>query len=252
MLLCLDCGNTRLKWGMFDDDSPEQHWLAQGALPLAEISELPRAIAALPHPTRMIACNVASNEAHAALEKNAQVIGAPLVWSESCAKQCGVINGYDQPAQLGADRWAALIGARQLHSGACLVVNSGTATTADVLDADGVFYGGIILPGVDLMRASLAHHTARLPLADGEFHALPRNTLDAIDSGCRLATAGAIERMFVLIAEEADAVCLLSGGAADSVATLLDIPLQRIDNLVLEGLARIGSRANEFIDIKRN
>ena len=59
-----------------------------------------------------------------------------------------------------------------------------------------------------------------------------------------LATAGAIERMFAQIAGEVDAVCLLSGGAAERIATLLDIPLRRIDNLVLEGLARIGSSTN--------
>jgi type III pantothenate kinase len=247
MLLCLDCGNTRLKWGMIDDASPGHHWLAQGAMPLAEISRLPHAIAALPHPRQMIACNVASNEAHTALEKNAKIIGAPLFWSESRAAQCGVTNGYEQPAQLGADRWAALIGARQMHSGPGLVVNCGTATTVDMIDANGIFRGGIILPGVDLMRASLAQRTARLPLADGEFRALPRNTRDAIDSGCRLATAGAIERMFALIGQEPDAVCLLSGGAAGSVATLLDIPLRRIDNLVLEGLARIGRSATSSL-----
>ena len=244
MLLCLDCGNSRLKWGMFDDAAPQPHWLTQGALPLADIAQLPHAITTLPPPERMIACNVASNEVHILLEKNAGIIDAPLIWSKSCAAQCGVTNGYDQPSQLGADRWAALIGARQLHSDACLVVNSGTATTVDILDASGFFRGGIILPGIGLMRVSLAQHTARLPLADGEFHALPRNTQDAIDSGCRLATAGAIEHMFAQIAGEANAVCLLSGGAAECIATLLDIPLRRIDNLVLEGLARIGSSTN--------
>ena len=191
MLLCLDCGNSRLKWGMFADTAQQPHWLIQGALPLADIDQLPHAIATLPHPERMIACNVASNEVHMLLEKNAGIIDVPLVWSKSCAAQCGVTNGYDQPGQLGADRWAALIGARQMHSGACLVVNAGTATTVDVL-----------------------------------------------------AQAGAIERMFAQIAGETDAVCLLSGGAAECIATLLDIPLRRIDNLVLEGLARIGSSTN--------
>ena len=161
------------------------------------------------------------------------------------AEQCGVKNGYQDPAQLGADRWAGLIGAHRLHEGACLVVNAGTATTIDVLDAGGVFQGGVILPGVYLMRRALAGNTAQLLLTAGEYKALPRNTADAIASGCLLASAAAIERMFVRVSGQSGAVCLLSGGAADSLSPLLDIPLLRIDNLVLEGLACIGLAAGE-------
>ena len=95
--------------------------------------------------------------------------------------------------------------------------------------------------GIDLMRAALARNTARLPLAAGDFATQPRNTRTAIASGCLQATVGAVERMYVPLAAEPDALCLLSGGAADSFAALLDIPLRRIDNLVLEGLARIAS-----------
>lgn len=240
MLLCLDCGNTRLKWGM---QGETRQWLAQGALALAEIARLPQEVRALPRPQRIVACNVAGAAAHAEIDACATAIGAPILWVESRAEQCGVKNSYDDPAQLGADRWAALIGARQAYAGSCLVVNAGTATTADVLDADGIFQGGIILPGIDLMRTALAHNTARLPLASGGFRALPRNTREAISSGCLLATAGAVGRMFKLISTQDNAICLLSGGAAESVAALLDIPLRRIDNLVLEGLAHIGSAA---------
>ena len=119
------------------------------------------------------------------------------------------------------------------------MVTSGTATTADVLDGAGVFQEGVILPGLDLMRSSLARDTAQLPLADGRFEPLPRRTVDAIVSGCLHAQLGAIERMFRLVEAETGAVCLLNGGAAGSLAPLLDIPLRQVDNLVLEGLARM-------------
>lgn len=89
------------------------------------------------------------------------------------------------------------------------------------------------------MRTALAHHTARLPLAKGDFQALPRNTRAAIASGCLQATSGAIERMFRPIADDPAAICLLSGGAAGHFANLLDIPLRHVENLVLEGLARV-------------
>jgi type III pantothenate kinase len=151
-----------------------------------------------------------------------------------------VRNAYERPEQLGADRWAALIGARSLHPGSTLVVMAGTATTVDLLDGQGLFRGGLILPGLDLMRRSLARNTAQLDLLPGEFRDTPTNTADAIFSGCLSAQAGAVERMFQHIAAEPDALCLLSGGAALHLLPLLRIPVRPVENLVLEGLARIG------------
>ena len=115
---------------------------------------------------------------------------------------------------------------------------AGTATTIDTLDAGGRFRGGLILPGLDLMRRALARDTAALPLASGEHEAYPRNTDDAIISGCLEAQLGAIERAFMRIAGAPDSLCLLSGGAAQMLAPQLNIPHRLIDNLVLEGLAR--------------
>ncbi|MBI3525489.1 MAG: type III pantothenate kinase [Betaproteobacteria bacterium] len=244
MILCIDCGNTRLKWGLYDGDG--RRWLEQGALALAGIERLPGLLACLPPPARVIACNVASDEAGAAVEAAITAMagiapGLSLVWAKSRQEQCGVKNTYDDPAQLGPDRWAALIGARHMHAGPCLVVNAGTATTVDVLDAAGVFRGGLILPGVSLMQTALASDTARLPLATGRFSPLPRNTADAIASGALQATVGAISRMFAPVAASPAALCLLSGGAADPLEALLEevTPLKRVDNLVLAGLAQM-------------
>lgn len=234
-LLCLDCGNTRLKWGL----NQNGRWLERGALPLTEINLLPETLFSLPRAGRAIACNVAGALAGEAIAAVAGALAVPLSWVSSRAEQCGVKNSYDVPSRLGADRWAALIGARRVHQGACLVVNAGTATTIDALDAESVFRGGLILPGIDLMRAALAGNTAQLPLAEGTFSVLPRNTADAIVSGSLQATAGAIERMFAQLSGQAGAICLLSGGAAENLAPLLDIPLLRIDNLVLEGLVQL-------------
>ena len=65
--------------------------------------------------------------------------------------------------------------------------------------------------------------------------------MDAIRSGCLQAQTGAVERMFRQIAAQPDALCLLGGGAADSFADLLEIPLRRIDNLVLTGLGTVAT-----------
>ncbi|MCX7175956.1 MAG: type III pantothenate kinase [Proteobacteria bacterium] len=235
MLLCIDCGNTRLKWGLHDG----QRWLKQAALPLADLDRLKQEFSGSPTPSGVVACSVAGEQARRAVEEAIHALGLPLVWLVSRPAQCGVTNSYTNPAQLGADRWAALIGARHLFQGDCLVVSAGTATTMDVLDRNGIFQGGVILPGIALMRTSLASNTARLPLADGDYHPLPRNTADAIASGALQATAGAIARMYAHVAASEGATCLLTGGAAATLLPLLDVPWRAVDHLVLEGLVRI-------------
>jgi type III pantothenate kinase len=162
--------------------------------------------------------------------------------------QCGVIYLNERPQALGVDRWCALIGARRVERGACVVVCAGTATTVDLLSAGGEFLGGLILPGYELMKRSLARDTAGLPYAEGHVLDQPRNTADAIESGVAHAQAGAVERMHARLSALADApaACLVSGGAAPVLAAGLSIPHRVVEHLVLEGvlaLARVGQPA---------
>ena len=237
MILAIDCGNTRVKWGLREPQ--ESGWHALGAVPLADIAQLEAHWSSLPVPSRIVIANVAGEPARKALLAPLAPWVADLRWVRTQAAQCGVTNGYADPGQLGVDRWAALIGAWHLQRGACLVVNAGTATTVDMLSSQGVFRGGIILPGVDLMQRALAQNTAGLPLSPGRFAEEPRCTADAIESGCLHAQAGAIERMHSRL--EAGAVCLLSGGNAQRILPVLNIPVRAVDNLALEGLVRIGT-----------
>jgi type III pantothenate kinase len=232
MILCLDAGNTRLKFGL----RAGSEWRTQGALDYAAFDSLAQQLPV--PPTRIIACNVAGESARQRIEALAARLRVPLDWLQSSAVACGVSNGYDKPQQLGADRWAALIGARALHDGPCVVVMAGTATTIDALDAQGRFRGGLILPGLALMRSALAQNTAGLPHAKGRYRTLATNTDDAIVSGALHATLGAIER--VRATQENDVTCLLSGGAAVELVPHMSRPYHVVDNLVLEGLARFG------------
>lgn len=235
MLLCLDAGNTRLKWGLWQNG----HWQSQGAVPCQNFAT-DHIQAHLPadwqKATHIIASVVAGQEVLQCLQHwaSAQGISFQLVRSEQQA--CGVENAYAAPQTLGTDRWSALIGAHQLLRSNCLVVCAGTATTIDVLHANGQFAGGVILPGLSMMKASLHAGTAQLPSATGAFSALPNNTHDAIESGCLQAQLGAIERMYADIAKLDGAQCVLTGGAAAHLKMHLTMPCQIIDNLVLRGL----------------
>ncbi|MGC2519567.1 MAG: type III pantothenate kinase [Burkholderiales bacterium] len=233
MILAIDCGNTRLKWGVHDGDV----WRDSGSVPIANIARLGAAWKKMAAPEKIVVSNVAGDAARRRLDGVLSRWPVAPIRVTPKRRQCGVTNNYKEPARLGADRWAALIGARALVRGPCLVVTAGTATTADILKRNGTFAGGVIFPGFDLMKRSLARNTARLPLADGHFAAQPRSTADAIETGCLLAQAGAVERMFATLGP--GAVCVLSGGAAARLAPHLRIAVRLVDNLVLEGLVRI-------------
>jgi len=236
-ILAIDAGNSRIKWGVHEDGS----WLAQGWVATARASRLARAWRGLEPPDAILAVNVAGVRVGRALAAAARRFRRPIRFVRSAAAQCGVRSSYANPRQLGPDRWAALIGAWNLHRGPCVVVNAGTTMTVDALDGAGVFLGGMIVAGADLMRAALARNTARLRPRPGRFAFFPSRTADAIESGAVNALAGAVGRMvrFMRQAGQAAPLTVLSGGAAQWIAPQLNGAVEVVDNLVLEGLVRI-------------
>lgn len=240
MIVCIDSGNTRIKWAAHDGAA----WLAAGATAQADSAALAALPGKLPQPAIVAIANVAGPTAAAAIGSALLPWRERLLWVSTGVEAGGVRNGYANPSRLGVDRWCALVGARGLVTGSCLVVGAGTATTVDTLAADGRFEGGFIVPGFDLMRASLARNTAGLPLVDGAYTISPTATEDAIFSGCLEAQLGVVERAFSRLNGDG-ANCLLFGGAAPLLALHLTIPHRRVDNLVLEGLRAIALAQGE-------
>lgn len=238
MIVCLDSGNSRIKWGVHDG----KQWLAQGAVAHADVEQLRQLVSGWPHPAKVMLANVAGAEAGGQIREQLAPWLPVFFEVRSEAARCGVTNLYRHPGQLGVDRWCALIGARSLSRTAAIVVMAGTATTIDTLDADGNFLGGLILPGGDLMRRSLAADTAALSFADGSHADYPRCTDDAIVTGCIEAQVGAIERAWNRLGN-IDKVCLLSGGNAASLAPHLGIRWRSVANLPMEGLLRLAFEA---------
>jgi len=160
---------------------------------------------------------------------------------------CGVRNPYPEPAQLGVDRWAAVIAAswrarEQWH----LVVDAGTAVTVDLVAPGGDFRGGAIFPGAGLLSDSLNQRTAGLPHLAPEFLPVPtQSTPDAIRAGIAHGLVGAILHLERSMLEEGGSVpCRwLTGGDAKLLAGHLPGDHQHAPGLVLEGLARIAEEA---------
>jgi type III pantothenate kinase len=272
--LLLDVGNTAVKWA--HSDAQGNRFVGTGielrmntqplALRLANAWRVPRA-------KRAFGCSVADRATMDAIEQAAQeAAGIPVTWLKAQPHFAGsgpgyglaLINTYQAPEQLGADRWHAMIAAcAKFPTDSLVIASSGTATTIDCVrrepGAASVFVGGMIAPGVDLMHESLARGTARLPdvryVIDGQVAAHPDNTDDAIVTGVFHAQAGMIERVArdfaaELARDERPAPrLLLTGGRARSLLAALEKSLRAPggdavvtgvtieDNLVLRGVA---------------
>lgn len=239
MIIAVDLGNSRAKWAAHPGDLPVAgRFLADGCAAVDAIAAHAAIWASIGEPSGIVACSVARPEALADLARVASGLSVPMLQIVPRAQAAGVSNLYHEPARLGADRWAALVGARARGHEPALVVDAGTAMTVDALAADGRFLGGLIVPGFHLMRASLAGGTAQLPLEPGSFDAFPRCTADAIVSGALQALAGTVERMREAMIGAGHGIprLLLTGGAAPLLEPLLALCLPIVlPQLVLEG-----------------
>jgi len=150
----------------------------------------------------------------------------------------GLKNGYQEPSTFGVDRWAAMIGARSEYSGALCVIDSGTATTVDVIDASGQHLGGAILPGIYTMRRSLGKYTSALFAADGLISPFSDNTASGIAGGTGYASVGAIDRL-VFEAEQlvGDLTTVVTGGESQILESMMQASVIRDPLLVIKGVS---------------
>jgi type III pantothenate kinase len=248
--LLIDIGNTRIKWarleqGMLQPQSASPHadWTAQTFV--ATLG--PACVDA----QRVLVSNVAG-------PRMAQVIRAGLAQAghvepefvTSTATAGGVRNAYLQPAQLGVDRWLAIIGAHALERGPVCVVSVGTAMTIDGVDANGRHLGGVIVPGPDLMMSSLLQNTSDLAERSKQGSSsrglFADNTLGAIYQGAEQAAAALVERAVAIMSQQLGATpqLLLTGGGSTRVEESLTLPHRSVPDLVLQGLRVLAMSAS--------
>lgn len=229
--LLIDAGNARLKWAVVEDG----RWRQQG---VTGYEDWTRLRSQLTDEADCFIASVASPMQEQRLAGLLEAAGVAPTWLAASAAFGGVTNGYFDPLQLGVDRWMGLIAARQRTRDPVTVVSVGTAMTVDALGADGAFLGGLIVPGVQLMRQALAQGTACVGDADGSWHAFPQKTGDAVQSGIVAALCGAIQQQHAHLAAASVAAprCFVTGGDAEMVLPHLAVPAEQIPALVLEGI----------------
>jgi len=251
--LVIDIGNTRLKWGLYAEPAPGAALLAHGAVVLEDIDHLwDTHWRALPvKPLAVMGCVVAGEAIKRRVEEQiAEGWSLKALWVSAQARAGGVVNGYEHPQRLGADRWAAIIGARQRalqlspsQPAPVLAVMVGTAVTVDAVDAEGRFLGGLILPGFGLMYRALESGTAGLKVPTGEVQDFPTNTSDALMSGGTDAIAGAIERSLRRLKVRCgrEPVLIMSGGAVSRLSHVEEFSATVAENLIFEGLLTLAA-----------
>lgn len=250
MLLCLDIGNSQLHGGVYDGDTLKVQF-RKSTHPLGASDEFGVFFTSVLRENGLDPRSIS----HVAI---CSVVPAALYPVRSaCVKyfrtepfmlQAGVKTGlrvrYRNPHEVGADRIAAAIGATLRRPASNLiVVDCGTATTFDVVTAEGDYLGGAILPGVGISVETLAGKTAKLPSVEiaRPAVALGRSTVESIQSGVYHAHVGAIRQLVAELSREAFAgvrpYVVATGGFTRllSAENLFD---EIVPELVLIGLKR--------------
>lgn len=241
MKLLIDIGNTRMKWVFAHGSIWRPEVVVHRGQDPAALFE--RTFGNKQAPESVWVSCVAGDNVRQALTPwcEAQWKRTPI-YVQSRASFMDVRNGYSAPESLGVDRWMALLAARKAVSGAACVVDAGTAVTVDALAKDGEFLGGVILPGVTLMRVALSRGTAGLAAGEGSpATCQARNTADALAAGALFGVCGAIERAVAehTAALGGEAAVVLTGGDAERLRERLKLRVTLVPDLVLRGVSRV-------------
>jgi type III pantothenate kinase len=247
MLLAVDVGNTQTVFGLFDGPELSEHWRVAteahrtgdelGAL-VTRFLDLDRVDGICLSST--VPQLVREYEAFAQRYAEAQllVVGPGV--------RTGIPIRYDDPREVGPDRIANSVAAKDRYGAPCIVVDFGTSTNFDIVSADGEYIGGVLAPGVEISMEALFSRAARLIKVD--FSEPPavigKTTGSGLQSGLVYGFAGLVDGIVERIRVElgADAKAVATGGLADLIAPHART-IERVDPwLTLEGLRLVWER----------
>ncbi len=150
---------------------------------------------------------------------------------------------FDDPGEVGSDRIADMVAAREIAEGPVVVVDFGTTTNFEVIDETGAFAGGIIAPGLRLSLAALATSAAKLTMVEikAPATAIGRNTRTAMQSGAVLGEIARIDGLIDFIWDELgySTDVIMSGDDASALCALSSHDAFVVDDLTLKGLFRL-------------
>ena len=152
----------------------------------------------------------------------------------------GVRNTYEDINELGIDRWLAVVAAWQRYRKTVCVIDCGTALTIDIVDHEGVYIGGYIIPGLDMMAAALKGNTEQIKVSREHSPAITPgiNTTDCVIHGARIACVAAVNRVLSELRDQCgkDVEAILTGGGAEQIKEYIQHEVELEPWLVLQGL----------------
>lgn len=256
-ILLVDVGNSAVKWrlltGSKDADVSEMsHQYYPANINSSFFNDCWRE---LDYPARIVVSCVAHKEVWQSLAQSCEELWGVKAEKISSEKEnFGLINAYKKPAELGSDRWCAMIGACREIQSDLVVVSCGSAITVDVISYEdnqqiANHLGGYILPGLAMMKNSLGTQTAEVNI-DTKVSALSltpaSSTTGCVNAAVHLAAVKLIESVVNQQLDKSKKLqCLLAGGDADIVAEFLSIKYIMMPDIVLRGLAYIAENTKE-------
>lgn len=254
-LLCIDIRNTHTTFGVYDGDELLETWQVstdprrtadEWALLVIGLVEGCCAVGSLGGVCVSSTVPVALHEVRAMLASDLDDVHAVVVGP-------GVKSGLpvlvDNPREVGTDRVANAVAAAALVAGPCIVVDFETATTFDVIDADGRYVGGAIAPGVETSVAALRAGGAQLRQVEVERprSVIAKNTIEALQSGAVFGFAGQVEGMVARMVAElelapGDVEVIATGNLASAVIAECEAFTRLEPSLTLDGLRLIFER----------
>ena len=237
MILLIDIGNSRIKWAVSEQGKLSSvQALEHGQAGFkGKLSDLWQTIPIVPDKVAISCVSFESVLSEIEVVINALWPNVSIIKAESQADQHGVINSYPVPEKLGVDRWLSLVAARAHWQTPVCIADCGSAVTVDVMTGEGRHLGGLICPGITMMKHALAVNTAALKFSnDVCCPGLANNTEAAIYNGTLFATAGLIKS--VLEQQKEPVTLILTGGDAELVASILNHNAVIVQDIVLQGL----------------
>ena len=251
MLLAIDCGNTNVVFAAYDGDTKRAQWRAstdtnrtadEYAVWLTQLMALAELT-----PSDIKGCAIAS-VVPAAMHNLTTLCeryfaSRPLVVGEP-GVEIGVPVRIEHPQQVGADRLVNAVAAHETYGGPLILIDFGTATTFDVIGADGSYEGGVISPGVNASLEALHIAAAKLPRIAIERppqRVVGQGTISAMQSGSYWGYIGLVEGLVARIKAEdgRDLKVVATGGLAPLFAGATDA-IQHVDpDITLRGLVSI-------------